>query len=148
MSAVVYWLLDAEDNILYVGCTKDLKNRMTHHSQTKTWWPSVASVAHTSEMSHSEALRVEHMDIYSLQPIHNIYSRTPIAPTPEVTLHRLLTSSQSAVLLGCTARTVNRLVAAGTLSTHSVIPGGRHGIALLDRAVVETLAAKRSASAA
>lgn len=75
MKAVVYWLLDERDNVLYVGFTMGLKSRMASHAYTKTWWPSVASVAHTGVMSREEALRVEREDILDLQPRYNVASR-------------------------------------------------------------------------
>jgi len=75
MNAVVYWLLDVEDNVLYVGFTMSLKSRMASHSCTKAWWPSVASVAHTGVMSREEALRVEREDILALQPRYNVAAR-------------------------------------------------------------------------
>lgn len=75
MSAVVYWLLDAQDNVIYVGCTLGLKSRMQSHANTKAWWSSVTSVAHTGYMRREDALRVEREDIFELQPRYNIAAR-------------------------------------------------------------------------
>ena len=81
MFAVVYWLLDEQDNVLYVGCTMGLKTRMEGHAYTKAWWPSVASVAHTGLMRREDALRVEREDILTLRPTHNrirVYKRAAL----------------------------------------------------------------------
>ena len=72
MTAVVYWLLDAEDNILYIGCTSHLRDRMTHHSSVQQWWSSVASVAITDAMPHDVAIQMEREDIIALRPTHNV----------------------------------------------------------------------------
>jgi len=85
MMAVVYWLLDAEDNILYIGCTMGLKYRMQSHANTKAWWPSVASLAHTDRMPREEALRLERADIAELRPPHNsirVYQRKTALTCP------------------------------------------------------------------
>jgi len=83
MSAVVYWLLDAEDNILYVGCTSHLRTRMIQHAYTKgAWWPDVASVAITDEMSRREAQQVECRDILEMHPRYNIRTITPELDRP------------------------------------------------------------------
>jgi len=77
MSAVVYWLLDAEDNILYIGSTNHIGTRIKNHAKTQPWWSSVASVAYSTYMLKSEARRVEREDIITLHPVHNILRYLP-----------------------------------------------------------------------
>ena len=55
----------------------------------------------------------------------------------------VLSSPQAAALLGCSARTVHRLVSDGLLKPYMLGPGGAHGSFMFRRADVERLAKRR-----
>lgn len=57
----------------------------------------------------------------------------------------LVSSPQAAAILGVSARTVHRLIEAGTLTVALKAPGGPHGAYLIRRADVLRLAAERAA---
>lgn len=76
--SVVYWLLDAEGQPLYIGMTDNLRRRMSQHATERYWWPDVASVAHTDEMTRREAGITELSDIQSHWPRHNLYPQRPV----------------------------------------------------------------------
>lgn len=114
MSAVVYWLLDADDNVIYVGCTAHIGARMAAHASTKDWWPSVDSVAYSTYMLRSEALEVEREDIKTLQPRHNIAERTVWSKTPgqlvrQGRLHTGLSRERLAAKANVSVSTIARL---------------------------------------
>jgi len=59
MSYTVYRLYDADSNLLYVGCTKYLANRLKAHSKDKEWWPDVVRVDETPVGGLNEAADLE-----------------------------------------------------------------------------------------
>jgi hypothetical protein len=59
----------------------------------------------------------------------------------------IITTGEAGRMIGRSARTVQRLIESGELATIGKL-SGVNGHFLLDRAVVETLATKRSATAA
>ena len=149
MSTAVYWLLGAEDQILYVGCTNSLRlgQRIAEHAGSKAWWPTVASVAHTDSMPRDEALRVEREDIETLRPVHNVAHRRqfdPDAPQSD-DLTDLIGSAVAARLLGINRATFNRWAARDDAALVVKIPG-RTGVRLFHRADIEALAKIRSAA--
>lgn len=73
--AVVYWLLDDAEQIIYVGMTGNIKQRLDQHSRLQPWWPEVASVATGAPMRRAEAAERESADIVEFQPRHNAADR-------------------------------------------------------------------------
>jgi len=73
---LVYWLLDEQENVIYVGSTSQrIQSRVGDHRRARTWWPSVASVAYTDDMTREDARRIEREDIFDLQPRYNVADR-------------------------------------------------------------------------
>ena len=60
----------------------------------------------------------------------------------------LIGSSEAAKVLGCSRRTVHRLVARGALRPADTAPGGPYGTHLFKRTAVEALARKRGGTSA
>ena len=60
-----------------------------------------------------------------------------------MSLPELLSSPQAAALLGCSSKTVHRLVDDGTLTPYLVGPGGPHGAYMFRRIDVEQVAKDR-----
>lgn len=69
---VLYRLFDANDVLLYVGISGNLKARFASHASTKSWWPRVARrtiVIYPTRASGQEAERVA---ISAENPLHNV----------------------------------------------------------------------------
>lgn len=70
----LYRLFDSEDNLLYVGVTFMLGNRLYEHSK-KHWWPDVARRELVMFENRREALEAEREAIRTEDPRHNIQLR-------------------------------------------------------------------------
>jgi predicted GIY-YIG superfamily endonuclease len=70
---VVYRILNASGDVIYVGCTGDLNARMAHHRVQSPWW-SEASEIHTGLpiLDRRDALAAELALIKTLRPKHNV----------------------------------------------------------------------------
>lgn len=67
----VYRLFSADDELLYVGITHDLKTRLGDHGRRKAWWPAVSFVPVEWCDSRAEALRREAQAIVHEAPRFN-----------------------------------------------------------------------------
>jgi hypothetical protein len=67
----MYRLRDADGNLLYVGCTIDLNQRVQYHAR-KLWGPSIAEVEAVLFPSRPEAAMAEHDAITREAPRHNV----------------------------------------------------------------------------
>jgi hypothetical protein len=70
--AAVYRLFDADDRLLYVGVTENVKARFSHHASSKPWWPDVAR--HTVEWmdNRDDAEAAEKLAISTEMPVWNV----------------------------------------------------------------------------
>lgn len=110
--AYVYRLYDAGDELLYVGKTVNLEQRMRSHARTKAWWPDVRRVESDEFATADLALAHEAFLITTLRPRHNI-ALSKAAPCGQPM--RVMTVEQAAVALGISKQRVRRLVRAGVL---------------------------------
>src|SRR5260221_143848 len=83
----VYWFLDENDNVLYVGKAKNLKNRIASYKQWKTTFGKTRKlVFHAKQLKFSvleselEALLVETELIRTHQPQYNILLKDDKSP--------------------------------------------------------------------
>ena len=77
MSAVVYVLLDATDNPIYVGASHDYGRRLREH-QHSHWWRHVASAEVYPQRDWNLALYVERNLIRAWSPEFNRQSVDPV----------------------------------------------------------------------
>jgi hypothetical protein len=68
----VYKAADINGELLYVGITCDLKQRMSQHKRESAWWSKHAIITHETFPSRSEALTVESFLIETCDPPYNI----------------------------------------------------------------------------
>lgn len=73
LPAYVYFLIDAEDRILYIGSTYNIKTRLQTHWKNQEWIEEVARVKWEMYPSRAEAYEVEDREIKELQPLKNKY---------------------------------------------------------------------------
>ncbi len=71
-AATVYWFLNSEGRLLYVGVTARGHRRMHQHAASKDWWPQVATATFRHFTSRREAVAVEKRAIRNENPLHNI----------------------------------------------------------------------------
>lgn len=69
----LYRLLDANDVLLYVGITNNLRTRLRSHRQEKPWWGEVNRVLVTAYWSRGQALAVEKHIIENDSPTYNLH---------------------------------------------------------------------------
>lgn len=67
----VYRLYDADDRVLYVGCSSSPLRRLFSH-RSKSWGKQVVSVRWYLHEERSAALADEAAQIAELQPPHNV----------------------------------------------------------------------------
>lgn len=67
----VYRLYDADDRLLYVGCTAHRMSRIEQH-ESKAWWPEVAFVVVSHHPSRAAARRAEDDAIEAEDPVYNV----------------------------------------------------------------------------
>lgn len=79
--ACVYTLFDAAGNVLYVGKSIRVRQRIKEHAASKQWWPMVARVVVDVYESESAALNHEAWSIWALRPPFNIDKPLPSTPT-------------------------------------------------------------------
>lgn len=78
----VYRIFNADDELLYVGVTKNIAARMKQHQRSQAWWPSVASITTTWFETVEAASAAEIAAIQTEQPSSNINGVGARAATP------------------------------------------------------------------
>lgn len=68
----VYRLFGDNDELLYVGCTAYLAERLATHRQQKPWWREVRRYTATSYWPRAEALKAEWEAIQTERPKYNV----------------------------------------------------------------------------
>lgn len=97
---VVYSFYDADDFLLYVGCTADPERRFGQHKSSKTWWPEVARIEQVTHPDAASAYMAERRAILDLAPRYNRHHNTwharcldmerPITPEDDALLDAVL----------------------------------------------------------
>jgi predicted GIY-YIG superfamily endonuclease len=67
----VYFCYDVDGNLLYVGHTRSVKERLYHHGKKSSWFGLCASVGVAYFNTHQEAKRAEDKAIIERAPKHN-----------------------------------------------------------------------------
>jgi hypothetical protein len=70
--ASVYRLFDADDRLLYVGCSESVRTRLNAHRCEKDWFPTVTRTTVQGFPTREEALAAELEAIRSEAPVHNV----------------------------------------------------------------------------
>jgi excinuclease UvrABC nuclease subunit len=71
----VYQAFGAEDRLLYVGKSWDLKRRLEDHRRYTSWWHEVERVEHEWFDNQWIAADIETYLIRTADPVHNIQCR-------------------------------------------------------------------------
>jgi hypothetical protein len=69
--AGIYALYDAEDALLYLGQSQDIRGRVANHRTHQPWGPQIARVAATPIGDLAERVRIEALLILHFLPRHN-----------------------------------------------------------------------------
>lgn len=69
---VVYRCYDAEERLLYVGCTHDIAMRLRYHRRDTAWFGEVESVTSESHPNRVAALEAERQAIVTEKPSRNV----------------------------------------------------------------------------
>lgn len=67
----VYRCRAADETLLYIGCTTDLRVRLGQHARQKDWWSEVATVTAEVWSVGWDARMAEKSAIYSERPLYN-----------------------------------------------------------------------------
>jgi hypothetical protein len=78
----VYRIFDADERLLYVGITCNLKARLSNHHACKPWWPDARSAAIEWCADRRIALHQEACAIPGENPRYNITRPYPRRPLP------------------------------------------------------------------
>lgn len=76
---VVYRISDGAD-VIYVGCTNNLKRRLAEHRRRAEWWPLAKTCTSQGYPSRSDALVAERALIRDLSPAGNSVCYEAITP--------------------------------------------------------------------
>lgn len=78
---VVYRCYDADDRLLYIGCTSNLSHRMTAHRSRSPWATDIARITTEDLPGRAVALYVEAQAIRAESPLHNkVHNLDPTIP--------------------------------------------------------------------
>lgn len=80
----VYWLYDAEDRVLYIGCTHLLESRLRQHMRIQEWWPRVSRVEVEGFVTMAPARAREGAAIYDERPVFNKRVAKPKPALPPI----------------------------------------------------------------
>lgn len=84
MKIYLYRLYNSEYHLLYVGITKNLDQRFTAHSATKSWWSEVDSINVKQYLTRTDAENAERSAITSELPKYNeLVTNKHHNPSPE-----------------------------------------------------------------
>jgi len=73
-SNILYRLYDADGELLYVGITREVAQRMKNHRYaSRAWFGRVASIETTTFPSHFDAWQAEGEAIRTEGPLFNVY---------------------------------------------------------------------------
>ena len=67
----IYRFYDADDVLLYVGITNNIKRRWSEHAATKKWWPDVARRTAEWLDSREQADAAEEAAVQNENPLYN-----------------------------------------------------------------------------
>lgn len=70
--ACVYRVFDAYGSLLYVGCTTNLSQRMSHHAARSDWYCKTDRITTEWFDERRDALREEARAIFTESPAHNV----------------------------------------------------------------------------
>lgn len=68
----VYRHFDVDGNLLYVGCTSNLKARKSQHRAVSKWWPVIDRIETEGPMIQRDALDAERKAIEDERPGYNV----------------------------------------------------------------------------
>lgn len=68
---VVYRAFDADDRLLYVGCTNNIDKRIAAHRWGADWWPDMTRLALAGPYNYETAREIEYAAIESERSLHN-----------------------------------------------------------------------------
>lgn len=71
LEGVVYRVYDANDRLLYIGCTSGLKQRLEKHKYATPWWKEVDHLEFDGPLHLWLAAAVEKHQIAALAPVYN-----------------------------------------------------------------------------
>jgi predicted GIY-YIG superfamily endonuclease len=72
----VYVFRDAEGQVLYVGLSVRIADRLARHSRRKDWWEQATSIELVHCESYEEMVETETRLIRELGPRHNVHKNT------------------------------------------------------------------------
>lgn len=75
LTQYLYALLDVDDEVIYVGRTEHLAERIRTHRRTKPWWPEVVDIASVRVCHLGRVTASELNVIRRLAPKHNVDPR-------------------------------------------------------------------------
>lgn len=75
--SAVYRFYDADDNLLYIGSSKQLDVRYKDHAKKKPWWPDVHRKTETWYPTRERAYAAERGAIQTERPKYNVNDQIP-----------------------------------------------------------------------
>ena len=103
----VYRHYDADDNLLYVGVSRNPQNRIDTHRKTAHWFNDSVRVEHEKYSDRESAIHAETAAIKSESPKWNVINN-PLPPDVEVVKRRVVKSKVRPVVPeGCRRLTAN-----------------------------------------
>lgn len=125
----VYRFFDTAGVLLYVGISKDLPTRWTHHRLDKPWWTNVATATLQHFPTRGEAEQAEREAIVAERPLYNVKHAATFETPPKVEVPPLydeMSPSEVAKELMVSAATVKRFEKRGILAPSRRLPGSKY----------------------
>lgn len=86
----IYRLYDCNGKLLYVGCTADIKSRMSMHKSSTPWYKEISTGTFELVDGKAAALDAKHNAIMNESPLYNKNKRTMPISRDLVKYHRYL----------------------------------------------------------
>ena len=117
--ACVYRFFDAEDRLLYVGCTVNLQKRKQEHDRDKPWFSDVARTETVHFPTWAAARQAEAQAIQEERPVYNRMGTGALRPRLPISSYDWLSYKDVAMAADCAIGTISDAVKRGYLKAVS-----------------------------
>lgn len=122
--ASIYRCFSVDGELLYIGCSANVKLRIVQHRSSSAWFGDVTEITTVDYPTKHEALKAEAAAIMAEQPRHNVRHNHAATDFAEV-VPEFHTTADIAKAMGVHVSTISRMVARGEITPMGRLTGLR-----------------------